>query len=214
MRAGQSRSADTTTPLPAASPSSLTTQAGSPAAGPKRSRAASRCAGLSTISLAAVRTPAAAMTSLAKDFEPSIRAASLVGPKHAIPAALTASATPSTSGTSGPMTTRSAPIRCASATTASPTSRRRRTGRRLPRCPRCQGRRQARPPRGPCATPATAHVHGLRIRLRGRARSTTLAPTPRPYTSIVYGLYDSAARHTKRWSTDDNAELPTPAPRV
>ena len=40
-----------------------------------------------------------------------MRAASFVGPKHAIPAARTASATPSTSGTSGPMTTRSAPMR-------------------------------------------------------------------------------------------------------
>ena len=60
------------------------------------------------------------MTSLANDFEPSMRAASFVGPKHAIPAARTASATPSTSGTSGPITTRSAPIRWASLTTASP----------------------------------------------------------------------------------------------
>ena len=60
------------------------------------------------------------MTSLANDFEPSMRAASFVGPKHAIPAARTASATPSTSGTSGPITTRSAPIRWASFATASP----------------------------------------------------------------------------------------------
>ena len=77
-----SRSAVTTTPLPAARPSSLTTQAASPAGGPNRSSAASRCAGLSTISLVAVRTPAAVITSLANDFEPSMRAASLVGPKH------------------------------------------------------------------------------------------------------------------------------------
>ena len=49
------------------------------------------------------------MTSLAKALEPSIRAASLLGPKQAMPAARTASATPSTSGTSGPITTRSAP---------------------------------------------------------------------------------------------------------
>ena len=67
-----------------------------------------------------MRTPAASITSLANDFEPSMRAASLVGPKQAMPAARTASATPRTSGTSGPMTTRSAPTRWASATTASP----------------------------------------------------------------------------------------------
>ena len=53
-----SRSAVTTTPLPAASPSSLTTHALSSVwSGPNRSNAASRCAGLSTISLRAVDTP-------------------------------------------------------------------------------------------------------------------------------------------------------------
>ena len=86
-----------------------------PPGGPNRSSAASRWAGLSTISLVAVRTPAAVITSLANDFEPSMRAASFVGPKQAMPASRTASATPSTSGTSGPMTTRSAPMRRASA---------------------------------------------------------------------------------------------------
>src|ERR1700689_1315353 len=116
----ESRSAVTTTPLPAARPSSLTTQDGSPAGGPNRSRAASNFAGLSTISLPAVRTPAASITSLANAFEPSMRAASLLGPKQAIPASRTASATPSTSGTSGPMTTRSARILWANATTSSP----------------------------------------------------------------------------------------------
>ena len=63
---------------------------------------------MSTVTAAAVGTPAAAMTSLAKAFEPSIRAAAALGPKQAIPAARTASATPATSGTSGPITTRSA----------------------------------------------------------------------------------------------------------
>ena len=74
---------------------------------------------MSTTSLPAVRTPAAAITSLAKDLDPSIRAACLDGPKQAMPAARTASATPSTSGTSGPITTRSAARFCASAVTAS-----------------------------------------------------------------------------------------------
>ena len=57
----------------------------------------------------AVGTSAAAITSLAKAFEPSRTAASLDGPKQAMPAARTASATPATSGASGPTTTRSTP---------------------------------------------------------------------------------------------------------
>ncbi len=97
------RSVVTATPLPAARPSSFTTQVG-----PKRPSAASSLAGLSTTSLCAVGTPAAAMTSLANAFEPSMRAAAADGPKHAMPASRTASATPATSGTSGPITTRSA----------------------------------------------------------------------------------------------------------
>ncbi len=99
----RSTSVVTTTPLPAASPSSLTTQVG-----PNRARAASRCAGLSTTSLRAVGTPAAFITSLANALDPSIRAAAALGPKQAIPSARTASAAPATSGTSGPITTRSA----------------------------------------------------------------------------------------------------------
>ena len=58
------------------------------------------------------------MTSLAKALEPSIRAAAALGPKQAIPAARTASATPATSGTSGPITTRSACQASAPAATA------------------------------------------------------------------------------------------------
>ena len=58
----------TCTPLPAASPSALTTQGG-------------RATGI----VAAVATPAASMTSFAKSFEPSIRAASAPGPKTATP---------------------------------------------------------------------------------------------------------------------------------
>ena len=58
----------TWTPLPAASPSALTTQGG-------------RATGI----VSAVATPAALMTSLAKLFDPSIRAASAPGPKTATP---------------------------------------------------------------------------------------------------------------------------------
>ena len=45
--------------------------------------------------------------SLAKDFEPSIRAAASLGPNTATPARRSSSATPATSGASGPITTRS-----------------------------------------------------------------------------------------------------------
>ena len=62
------------------------------------------------------------MTSFAKVLEPSIRAAAAPGPKQAIPAARTASATPATNGTSGPITTRSARQVRASRTTASGSS--------------------------------------------------------------------------------------------
>ena len=66
-----------------------------------------------------VGTSAADMTSLAKALLPSSRAARADGPKHAIPAARTASATPATSGASGPTTTRSAPRWVARAVTPS-----------------------------------------------------------------------------------------------
>ena len=72
---------------------------------------------------AAVGTPAAAMTSLAKALEPSSRAAARpTGRSTAIAAARTASATPATSGASGPTTTRSAPRSAASRATAAPSS--------------------------------------------------------------------------------------------
>ena len=92
----------TRTPFPAARPSAFTTygacgRPGQPAA----------ASAVSHESDTAVRTPAAAITSLAKVFEPSICAACFDGPKTGIPAARTASETPATSGASGPMTTRS-----------------------------------------------------------------------------------------------------------
>ena len=99
------RSSVTTTPLPAASPSSLTTYGG-----PNSSRARGRLLGAWWHSrAAAVGTPAAVITSLAKALLPSSCAAAPDGPKQAMPAARTASATPATSGASGPTTTRSAP---------------------------------------------------------------------------------------------------------
>ena len=75
-----SRESVTTTPLPAASPSSLTT-CGAPSA----SRAASTSSIVVQTWASAVGTSAAAMTSLAKDLLPSRRAASAEGPKTAKP---------------------------------------------------------------------------------------------------------------------------------
>jgi hypothetical protein len=103
----------TTTPLPAARPSAFTTYGG-----PNSASAASASGPVWQVRALAVGMPAAAMTSLANDLDPSIIAACLPGPKQRMPAALTASATPATSGASGPTTTRSAPVRRASAVTA------------------------------------------------------------------------------------------------
>src|SRR6478735_6375801 len=62
------------------------------------------------------------MTAFANALLPSSSAAAALGPKHAMPAARTASATPATSGTSGPITTRSAPSCVARAATDAPSS--------------------------------------------------------------------------------------------
>src|SRR5271165_519500 len=107
------RSAVTTTPLPAASPSALTTYGG-----PNAASASSTSCSVRHVLAAAVGTPAAVITSLAKDLEPSIIAAAWPGPKQPMPAARTASAAPATNGASGPITTRAAPVRAASAATS------------------------------------------------------------------------------------------------
>ncbi len=72
-----------------------------------------------TTAWAAVGTPAASITSFEKAFEPSSRAHAALGPKAAIPAAPSASTSPSTSGASGPTTTRSTCSSRAAATSAS-----------------------------------------------------------------------------------------------
>ena len=63
-------------------------------------------------------------TSLAKLFEPSIRAAARPGPNTATPFRRSSSATPATSGASGPITARSTSRLRASAEQASPSSAR------------------------------------------------------------------------------------------
>ena len=74
-----SREVVTTTPLPAASASSLTTYGE-----PSSSRAAAASSGVAQTRDRAVGTPAAAITSLLKAFEPSSCAAAPDGPKTAI----------------------------------------------------------------------------------------------------------------------------------
>ena len=106
-RSSSSRVWHTNTPFPAASPSTLRTQG---------ARA--------TASVSAVGTPAAAITSFANDFEPSIRAAAALGPKTASPACRSSSPTPATSGASGPTTTSSTSRLRASASRPSPSSAR------------------------------------------------------------------------------------------
>ena len=103
----------TKTPLPAASPSTLTTHGGR-----------------ATASVSAVGTPAAASTVLGELFEPSILAAARPGPKTATPLRRRTSATPATSGASGPMTTRSMPRLRARPSRLSPSSAR--TGWQVP----------------------------------------------------------------------------------
>src|SRR6185312_4915460 len=100
--AATARSSVTTTPLPAASPSSLTTYGE-----PHASSAGSIPSRSLTATEAAVGTPADRITSLANALDPSIRAAAAVGPNAGIARPFSSSTAPLTSGTSGPMTTRS-----------------------------------------------------------------------------------------------------------
>src|SRR5262249_8506308 len=93
--------------------SSLTTYGG-----PNASSAAATSPGVSATCAIAVGTLAAAMTSLAKALLPSSCAACADGPKQSMPRARTASATPATSGASGPTTTRSAAQSAARSATA------------------------------------------------------------------------------------------------
>ena len=107
----------TMTPLPAARPSALMTM------GPPTLRTYSAQAASSVNdSYLAVGTPARSITSLANFFEPSICAALPLGPKTGMPSARTASATPATSGASGPITTRPMPFSRAKRATAAGSS--------------------------------------------------------------------------------------------
>ncbi len=103
----------TITPLPAASPSALTT------IGAPLSRIWARAASASVNrAQAAVGAPAASQISLVKLLEASSREAASDGPKTRIPASRSRSATPAASGASGPMITKSIAFSSTKAATA------------------------------------------------------------------------------------------------
>ena len=98
-----------------------------------------------------------------------------------MPAARSASATPSTSGPSGPTTTRSTP------SAAAERDRSRGVGevervrrRRLPRCRRCRERRAARRRRSPRRASGRARAHEHRNRARGPSRASSLGDPAAP----------------------------------
>src|SRR4051812_29375591 len=105
------------TPLPAASPSALSTVGKDACAS-----CASASSRLRSSAYPAVGTPASAISSLAKAFDPSSSAAALVGPKAAMPASSKASTAPATRPASGPITARSMPLLFAAATIAAASS--------------------------------------------------------------------------------------------
>ena len=113
----------TVTPLPAASPSALTT-ARPPSSSTNAStfpRSRSQSA-RSKVAARAVGIRARSIRSFAKAFDPSSRAAARPGPKARRPRARSSSARPATSGASGPITTRSASSSSASRSCASTSS--------------------------------------------------------------------------------------------
>src|SRR6476646_220514 len=169
-----SRESVTTTPLPAASPSSLTT-CGAPSA----SRAASTSSIVVHTWARAVGTSAQAMTSLAKDLLPSRRAASAEGPKTANPASRHTSATPATSGASGPTTTRSTPCSRATATTAFPSRMSTATQRAVTSTPGLPG------------AAITASTSGSAATALTRACSRAPEPSTRTFTAPSLGCAET-----------------------
>ncbi len=144
--------AATTTPLPAASPSALTT------IGAPRRRTKSRASAASSKrSHRAVGMPAASQSSLVKALLPSSRAAAAVGPQQAMPAAASASASPATSGASGPGTTRSIARRGRSAPAPAMSWRRSARSRRAP-VPGLPGAANSLVSSGEAASAQPAHV--------------------------------------------------------
>ena len=113
-----------------------------------------------------VGTSAEAIISLANCLLPSRAAAAWFGPKTAMPCSRSASATPATSGASGPITTRSAASASASFTTSSrsvaTTSGFTSTSRAIPSLPGAQ----------------TMFSRGVPVRTKALTMACSLAPEP------------------------------------
>src|SRR5207245_570969 len=103
----------TTTPLPAASPSALTT-IGAPLA----RTSASASATLLKRPYAPVGMPNSVQSALVNPLEPSSSAACLLGPNALMPTFARSSTMPAASGVSGPTTTSSTALRLQKSTTA------------------------------------------------------------------------------------------------
>src|ERR687883_1325634 len=119
------------------------------------------------------------MTSLLNDFEPSSAAAAAPGPKHLIPALVTASAAPLTSGASGPTTTRSTPSRRAAATTpprSSAATSSSRASAAMPALPGAQRSSGRWGERASACTSACSRLPEPRTRTRGCSKGTAEPP--------------------------------------
>ena len=158
-RAPRPRVAATTTPLPAARPSALTT-----IGAPRCVDVGLRSRGVGERRVRAVGMPWRTMKLLAKSFELSSCAAARVGPKIRRPASRKASTTPAASGASGPTTVRSIVFLLRERDELGDRRDRRRS-RRRPRspCRRCRARRT------PSARAGSARA-SRRARARGRPR--------------------------------------------
>ena len=145
--------------------------------GPNRSSAASRRAGLSTISLVAVRTPAGGHHVLGERLRPLDAGGVLRRPEARDAGGAHGVGDAEHQRHLGADHHQVRAELRASATTASPEVMSTSCWSAIAAVPALPGRdRQARRPAGRGAAPAATHVHGHRIRSRGRARVPTLVP--------------------------------------
>ena len=166
-RRAPAASSQTTTPFPAARPSSFTTQA------PRTYALA--FSGSSNTAAWAVGTAARAMTSLANALDASMRAAAAVGPKQGTPSCASRSASPSARGASGPTTTRSGFSHSAAAASASaePAAGTQRASSAMPAFPGIATTSRASPLRAaPCRS----------------ARTKACSRAPDPMTTTLNGI--------------------------
>ena len=206
-RAAASRSSVTTTPLPAASPSSLTTYGGAELVERGRHLGRASC----TTRARGGRHAGGGHHVLGEGLaSPRAGRPAATGRSRRCPASRTASATPATSGASGPITTRSAP----------PARRPARRPRRGSAASTASGSATAR-------DAGVAGRAGQRASPRGRtARATHRACSraPEPITSTrtepnlptrtVTAVGWAASRHARRWNDAQPRLLRGPGPGV